>query len=81
VPGNAVPFINVRVFSRGLLIHTVSRIYFSDCGNKADPLFASIDPVRSPTLIAQRSETAEGTVYRWDIRMQGEGETVFFDLI
>lgn len=81
VSGAAVPYINARVFSRGILIHTVTRMYFSDHNNTQDPVFASIDPARSPTLVAARKETAEGTIYHWDIRLQGEGETVFFDLV
>lgn len=80
VPPSPVPSIAVRVFARGMLVHAVSRIYFSDHDNTQDPLFASLDPVRRQTLVAERQVTPAGVVYRWDIRLQGEGETIFFDL-
>jgi protocatechuate 3,4-dioxygenase alpha subunit len=75
-----VPYIAVRVFSRGMLIHAVSRLYFSDQDNSQDAVLQSIPAERRDTLIAVREEGLEGTLYRWDIRLQGEGETVFFDL-
>jgi len=80
IAGERVPFVAVRIFSRGLLIHTVTRMYFSDHDNLQDPLFAGLDPHCRQTLVAQRIEAPEGIVYNWDIRMQGAGETVFFDL-
>lgn len=80
VPPSPVPYINVRVFARGMLIHAVTRLYFSDYDNTQDPTFGALDPARRSTLVAQRCETPDGVVYRWDIRLQGEGETVFFDL-
>jgi protocatechuate 3,4-dioxygenase alpha subunit len=79
-PPSPVPYINVRVFARGMLIHAVTRLYFSDFDNTQDPTFAALPPERRSTLVAQRCETPDGPVYRWDIRLQGEGETVFFDL-
>ncbi|GIW25031.1 protocatechuate 3,4-dioxygenase subunit alpha [Meiothermus sp.] len=80
VPPSPVPCIAVRVFARGMLIHAVSRLYFSDHDNTQDPLFASLDPERRETLVAERQLTPAGVVYRWDIRLQGPRETVFFDL-
>lgn len=80
LPGAGAPYINVRVFSRGLLIHAVTRLYFSDHDNSADPVLAALSPERRPTLIATRHDTPDGVMYRWDIHLQGEGETVFFDL-
>ncbi|RIH83011.1 protocatechuate 3,4-dioxygenase subunit alpha [Calidithermus roseus] len=77
---NPVPYINVRVFARGMLTHAVTRMYFSDHDNTQDPTFGSLDPLRRQTLVAQRRETPGGIVYRWNIRLQGEGETVFFEL-
>lgn len=74
------PYINVRIFSRGLLIHAVTRIYFADAAaNQADPVLCAIDPVRRPTLLAQRAEFGDLPCYRFDIRLQGAGETVFFN--
>lgn len=75
------PFINVRIFARGMLIHAVTRLYFSDeSGNASDPVLSGVDKARRQTLIAQRQETTDLPTYRFDIRLQGEGETVFFDL-
>jgi protocatechuate 3,4-dioxygenase alpha subunit len=80
-PGNTrqAPHIVVAVFMRGMLKHLYTRIYFSDeAANATDPILGSIqEPVRRDTLIARRAVDAAG--YRWDIIMQGENETVFFD--
>ncbi len=75
------PHINVIVFSRGMLSHAFTRIYFSDeeRANRSDPVLSSTPDSRRATLIAQRRQTAGGIVYDLDIRLQGEGETVFFD--
>jgi protocatechuate 3,4-dioxygenase, alpha subunit len=76
------PHLNVIVFMRGLLSHLYTRIYFSDEGalNVKDPVLASVEEGRRPTLIAKREETPAGTHYRFDIHLQGEVETVFFDV-
>jgi protocatechuate 3,4-dioxygenase, alpha subunit len=83
-PGQA-PFINVCLTMRGLLVHTFTRIYFDDeaDANAADAVLASVPAARRATLIARRELTGiagTGPVYRYDIHMQGEKETVFFDL-
>lgn len=67
---------------RGLLTHAFTRIYFSDLEalNATDLVLAQVPEDRRSTLIAQRDETAPGTLYRIDIRLQGERETVFFDI-
>ncbi|HEX3589445.1 MAG TPA: protocatechuate 3,4-dioxygenase subunit alpha [Pseudonocardiaceae bacterium] len=71
------PHVDVAVFSRGLLNHLVTRIYFPDAlENAADPVLRSIDTDRRDTLVAE--EVAGG--YRFDIHLQGDGETVFFDV-
>ena len=73
------PHLNIRIFMRGLLLHTVTRIYFSDEENGADQILASVPADRRHTLIAQR-DGREGTpTYRLDFHMQGENETVFFE--
>ncbi len=73
------PHIVVAVFMRGMLRHLYTRIYFSDeSANAADPILGRIhEPARRDTLIARRA--ADAPEYRWDIIMQGENETVFFD--
>ena len=73
------PHIAVSVFARGLLKRVVTRIYFDDeaAANAGDPVLASIaDPAVRRTLIAER--VPDG--YRFDIHLQGNGETVFFDV-
>ena len=85
VPGpngaKQAPHIVVNVFSRGVLKQMVTRIYFSDEGaNAADPILALVPADRRTTLIAVRQANATETTYRFDVRLQGEGETVFFDV-
>jgi protocatechuate 3,4-dioxygenase alpha subunit len=70
------PHIEVLVFSRGLLKHLVTRIYFPDeeVANAADPVLASItDPGVRSTLVARD----DGGVLVFDIHMQGDRETAF----
>ena len=76
------PHVNLVVFARGLLSHLYTRIYFSDEAeaNAADPVLAAVPEARRGTLIAHREESAEGPLYRFDLRLQGTRETVFFDL-
>jgi protocatechuate 3,4-dioxygenase, alpha subunit len=76
------PHVNVIVFMRGMLTHAYSRIYFSDEAeaNASDSVLAAVPQGRRATLIAAREETQRGVVYRFDIRMQGTDETVFFDV-
>jgi protocatechuate 3,4-dioxygenase alpha subunit len=76
------PHINVTVFARGMLVHAFTRIYFADePANDTDPVLKSIkDKLRRRTLMAPRDEKNGKPVYRFDIRLQGESETVFFDM-
>ncbi|OSQ47599.1 protocatechuate 3,4-dioxygenase subunit alpha [Marivita geojedonensis] len=72
------PHISLWIVARGINIGLNTRIYFEDEDNSADPLLARIEQrPRVDTLIAKN--TGDGT-YRFDIRLQGEGETVFLDL-
>lgn len=86
VPGSdetvQAPHINVVVFARGMLVHAYTRIYFGDePSNNTDPALNSIkNNARRRTLIAARGERDGKTVYHFDIRLQGENETVFFDI-
>ncbi len=78
-PGQAA-HINVCLFARGLLRHLYTRIYFDgDPGLGADPVLALVPPARRDTLLA-RPDPAQPHSWRFDIRLQGQGETVFFDL-
>ena len=81
VEGQA-PHLNVIILMRGLLVHTYTRIYFSDEqeANAKDAILQSIPEERRATLIAERTERSGQTVYVFNILMQGEGETVFFDV-
>ena len=81
VDGQQAPHINVIVLMRGLLLHAYTRIYFSDEAeaNAGNPVLASVPADRRDTLIATRADGPDGPVYRIDIHMQGDRETVFFD--
>jgi protocatechuate 3,4-dioxygenase alpha subunit len=75
------PYVNARVFSRGMLIHAVTRLYFSDePANEQDPVLNSVAPERRATLIARRQDSEDWPTYRFDIHLQGDRETVFFDI-
>jgi protocatechuate 3,4-dioxygenase alpha subunit len=78
--GNAVqaPHLAVAVFARGLLRHLTTRLYFAgEALNATDPLLSAIEDARRGTLIAQPDGPGG---WRLDIRLQGEGETVFLDV-
>lgn len=80
---DAAPHITVWIVARGINVGLNTRLYFSDEAerNAADPVLSGIElQVRRQTLIAERQTTARGVVYRFDVRLQGEGETVFFDV-
>ena len=73
------PFVSVILFMRGQLIHAYTRIYFSDeaARNDGDEILQQVPTARRSTLIAKK----EGErLYRFDIHMQGDLETVFFDV-
>ncbi|MFE6425401.1 protocatechuate 3,4-dioxygenase subunit alpha [Streptomyces rochei] len=76
--GNSAPYLSVCVFARGLLVHLFTRIYLpgDEAALTADPLLSRVDAGRRDTLIAV--DEGNGT-YRFDIRLQGEGETVFLE--
>jgi protocatechuate 3,4-dioxygenase alpha subunit len=78
-PGDSfqAPHIAVGIMGRGLLKRLVSRIYFADeTSNAKDPILALVPDARRATLIARR----EGEAWRFDIHLQGEAETVFFEI-
>ncbi len=74
----SAPYLTVIVLMRGQLIHSNTRIYFSDEAelNQLDETLNSVPVERRSTLIAQK----ESNSYIFDIHMQGEKETVFFDV-
>ena len=76
------PHVDMIVTMRGLLGHVFTRLWFDDepQANAADPLLASVPAERRATLVARREAQPGGVVYRFDVVMQGESETVFFDL-
>ncbi|MGC5257728.1 protocatechuate 3,4-dioxygenase subunit alpha [Gordonia sp. DT218] len=77
VSAGAAPFFAVCVFARGLLDRLFTRAYLPDSARAvaSDTLLTSVPEERRSTLIA----TAENNGYRFDIHLQGEGETVFLD--
>jgi protocatechuate 3,4-dioxygenase alpha subunit len=75
------PHIVVAVYARGMTRQAQTRIYFSDeAANASDPILAYVPAERRETLIARRVMTGQGGLYRFDVHLQGENETVFFDL-
>ncbi len=81
-PGNVphAPHLNVAVFARGMLKQVYTRIYFSaDPANQDDPVLALVPVDRRETLMAY-PDSARPRVWRFDLRLQGEHETVFFDI-
>jgi protocatechuate 3,4-dioxygenase alpha subunit len=76
--GRSAPYISVCVFARGLLVHLYTRIYLpgDEAALAADPLLSRLEGGRRDTLIAVAEA---GGAYRFDIRLQGEGETVFLE--
>jgi protocatechuate 3,4-dioxygenase, alpha subunit len=73
------PHIEVSVFARGLLKRVATRIYFPDEveANERDPVLSVIsDPAERETLVAREEDGG----LRFDIRLQGDGQTVFFDI-
>jgi protocatechuate 3,4-dioxygenase alpha subunit len=73
------PHIVVCYFSRGLLTHMYTRIYFADeAANAKDPILGVVPADRRDTLIAKKEMRGATPVFRFDIRVQGDKETVFF---
>ena len=72
------PHLDLSVFARGLLDRVVTRVYLPDeaAANAEDPVLTAIPQARRATLVA----TPAGDGYEFDIRLQGDHETVFFDV-
>lgn len=80
--GTEAPHLDVSVFARGLLDRVVTRIYFPDEteANAADPVLSALDDGRAATLVATADPGGAAGQFRFDIRLQGGRETVFFEL-
>ena len=74
--GDQAPHIAVALFARGLLHWVMTRIYFPEDAHDGDPVLSGLSEAERKTLIAVREEDG----YRFDVRLQGPDETVFFDL-
>jgi protocatechuate 3,4-dioxygenase, alpha subunit len=75
------PHLVLAVFARGMLLHLYTRIYFDgEAVNANDPVLALVPADRRATLIATRKAGAGNAVYTLDIHLQGDNETVFFDV-
>ncbi|GAA3755972.1 protocatechuate 3,4-dioxygenase alpha subunit [Spinactinospora alkalitolerans] len=77
--GPQAPHIDVSVFARGMLHRVVTRIYFPEehAANAVDPVLTSVaDPRAREALVARPAEDG----YRFDIHLQGDDETAFFDI-
>jgi protocatechuate 3,4-dioxygenase, alpha subunit len=74
--------LNIIITMRGLLSHLYTRLYFSDetKANTQDAVLKSVPKERRKTLIAEKKIVNGQTVYEFDIYLQGELETVFFDV-
>jgi protocatechuate 3,4-dioxygenase alpha subunit len=74
------PHVNFWIAARGMNIGLATRMYFADemMLNADDPVLRMVD--RRETLLAHREEREGAAVYVFDIRLQGDGETVFFDV-
>jgi protocatechuate 3,4-dioxygenase alpha subunit len=74
------PHVRVTIFARGLLNHVVTRLYFDDePANAGDPVLDLVPVERRATLLARRQEQNGEVIYRFDVVLQGEDETAFFN--
>ena len=85
VPGpngkTQAPHIVFCIYSRGMLRQVYTRLYFADyAANAGDPILALVPEDRRGTLLAHKQAKGGQTIYRFDIRVQGENETVFFEI-
>lgn len=82
--GMQAPHVSLTIQARGMLNPTFTRVYFDDefDANAKDPVLLSVPAHRRSTLIARRADDTDSSVptYKFDIRYQGDDETVFFDV-
>jgi protocatechuate 3,4-dioxygenase alpha subunit len=77
------PHLNLWIVARGINLGFATRLYFEDepAANAEVPVLNMIEPAsRRDTLIARKQQRSSQVAYVFDIRLQGEGETVFFDI-
>ncbi len=75
------PHLLLAIFARGMLLHLYTRIYFDgEAANAADPILALVPADRRATLVAVRKPGSGHAVYRFDVHLQGDNETAFFDI-
>lgn len=75
------PHLNIWIVSRGINIGLNTRMYFADEDNSADPVLTMIEwENRRATLLASRDDSGTLATYHFEIRLQGDNETVFFDI-
>jgi protocatechuate 3,4-dioxygenase, alpha subunit len=75
------PHVLLAIFARGMLLHNYTRIYLeAEAANAGDPVLALVPPERRATLIASREPGNGNPVYRFDVHLQGDNETVFFEI-
>jgi len=82
-PGGTLqaPHICLTVFARGLLRQLSTRIYFAgEVSNESDPVLGSISDASARKTLLARAEEGSPRAYRFDVVLQGENETAFFDL-
>ena len=79
--GGQAPYVSLWIVARGINTGLHTRLYFTDAPELAsDPLLASLDAEHRATLLAHPMSSDGPLAFRFDIRLQGEGETVFFDV-
>lgn len=78
----SAPHIDAIIMMRGMLLHCYTRIYFEDEAeaNALDPVLSAVPAERRDTLLARRLPNTSKPTYRFDVRLQGAQETVFFDV-
>jgi protocatechuate 3,4-dioxygenase, alpha subunit len=72
--GDQAPHVEVLVFARGLLKPLLTRLYFPEDAHESDPVLSALPPEDRATLVAER----DGDLLRFDVRLQGERQTIFF---
>lgn len=80
--GDQAPHLSLIITARGMLHHLFTRLYFDDEGtaNASDPVLLGVSSERRATLIAEMLDVERAPTYRFDVRLQGDAETVFFNV-
>jgi protocatechuate 3,4-dioxygenase alpha subunit len=80
--GTQAPHLNLIIGARGMMRHAFTRVYFAgDNGLDADPVLSRVPEARRRTLLARPDGERDGVLlFEFDVRLQGEDETVFFEI-